>query len=140
MKLLAAATAGQLRKDSPGQKTRMTANSWQVTSVGETTATVTGSIVNLWLDSGTGLYGPLRHLITPKAAKALAFHRGTFGPGGNLRLSGSPRAGKAGASAQLVVVRSVKGMKPRPFIKRALQSVTSKAGTDVIVKVWNDAA
>lgn len=139
MRLVAAVASGELRMATP-RKTGVTGASWQVGAVSDAHASVTGSIVNLWLDAGTGLYGPMRRVITPQAKRALAFHAGTYGKGGSLRLSGSPRAGKAGAAASLVVVRSVKGMKPRPFIARALAAAGGKLGTDVVYKVWNDAA
>ena len=136
MRLMATVAAGELRRDTP-RRTGLTGNSWQVASATESRAVVSGSIVNLWLDEGTGLYGPLHHLITPKAKRALAFH---VGGRGSLRLSGSPRSGAAGAGATLVVVRSVRGMRARPFIRRALVRTSGQLGAEVVVKVWNGAA
>ena len=135
MKLMAAAVRGELVKATP-RKTGLTGSSWQVASTTDTRATITGSIVNLYIDEGTGLYGPLHHLITPQAKRALAFHAG---PAGSLRLSGTPRSGKAGAGATLVVVRSVKGMRPRPFIRKAVVGAASQLGA-AVVKAWDDAA
>lgn len=135
MRLLAVAVQGELKRGTP-RKTGTTARSWQVGSVGETTATVTGSIVNLWIDEGTGVYGPEHRRITPRAARALAFHAG---PAGSLRLSGRPRAGRAGAAASLVVVRSVRGMRARPFIRRSVRSAVGKL-SGAVVKAWDDAA
>lgn len=51
-----------------------------------------------WVHNGTGLYGPRKKLITPVKAKALRW-RGPAGP---------------------VFARSVKGMKPNPFLEEAL--------------------
>lgn len=137
MKLLAAATAGELRKRSPGQKTRVTANSWQVSSTTATTATVSGNIVNLYLDQGTGVEGPKHQRITPKAAKAL---RWMGGPAGAFRLSGAVRSGKAGSAAYAIFAKSTKGIRPRPFIQKSLDQINGEVGADVIIEIWNGAA
>lgn len=136
-RLMGAVAIGELKRAVPGRKTGLTAASWQVASATDTSATLSGSIVNLWLDEGTGLYGPRHARITPRAARALAFH---VGSAKSLRLSGRPRAGSAGRGATLVVVRSTRGMRARPFIARSLASATGKLGTDVVVKIWNGAA
>jgi hypothetical protein len=52
-----------------------------------------------YLENGTGLYGPRRRLITPRRARALRFQVG----------------------GEVVFARSVKGMRPQPFMKRSLQ-------------------
>lgn len=54
----------------------------------------------LWVHDGTGLYGPRHMKITPKRAKYLRF---------------TPK-GSSGA----IYRRSVKGMKPNPFLRDAL--------------------
>jgi hypothetical protein len=53
-----------------------------------------------WVHAGTGLYGPRHTKITPKTKKVLAF---------------TPKGAKG-----RIYVRSVKGMKPNPFLKAAL--------------------
>ncbi len=135
-------TVGYFRKNMP-RKTGLTAASTLPHVLSPTKATITGSPVAVWLDTGTGLYGPLHRKITPKAAQALRFYRGSFGSGGSLRLSGAPRKGKAGAGAQLVFARSVKGMHARPYINRSVQEASQKVGQEVgaaIVTAWNGAA
>ncbi len=136
MKLLAAAAMGELRKNSPGQRTRVTSNSWRVASVSDTRATLTGSIVNLWLDEGTGLFGPKHARITPKARKAMRW-AATASKG--FRLSGAPRSVK-GNVVGYAFATSTKGMPGRPFIKRSLQAVGGPSGVNVIITVWNSAA
>lgn len=142
MKRIAAFTRGQMVRNMP-RKTGTTGRSLQPHVQSATKATITGSPVAIWLDTGTGLYGPMHHVITPRAAQALAFHVGTFGRGGSLRLSGSPRKGAAGAGASLVIVRSVKGMHARPYISRSIDEAAQKVGAEVgstIVTAWNSGA
>lgn len=55
-------------------------------------------LLPMWLNFGTGIYGPRATPIVPVRAKALAF----MGKGGNM-----------------VFAKSVRGMKPRPYIKEA---------------------
>ena len=124
------------------RKTGLTAASLVPRVISETKAVIEGSPVAVWIDTGTGLYGPKHHRITPRAAKALAFHVGSFGKGGSLRLSGRPRAGKAGSGARLIVVRSTKGMKARPYIAKSVKEASEKLGTEIggeIIKRWNSA-
>lgn len=52
-----------------------------------------------YLEKGTGLYGPNRRRITPRRAQALRFRVG----------------------GQTVFARSVRGMKPQPFMRRSLE-------------------
>ena len=51
-----------------------------------------------WVHGGTGIYGPHKTPIVPTTKKALAFRIGD----------------------KMIIRRSVKGMKPNPFMKRAL--------------------
>ena len=139
IKRVAAFTIGQMRRNIP-RKTSMTSRSLQSRIISETRAEIIGSPVAVYLDTGTGLYGPLHHRITPKAARALAFH---VGSAASLRLSGKPRVGAAGLGAQLVVVRSIAGMKARPYIARSVQEASQKVGTEInaeLVTRWNGAA
>jgi hypothetical protein len=93
-----------------------------------------GKRVALWLEKGTGLFGPRRARIYPRHAKALRWNQGTTGPGGNLRLTGSFRrqAGlhsviggpnsDAGPVAGYSFARSIAGMKPQPSFKPGWES------------------
>lgn len=60
----------------------------------------TGLKYSLWVHNGTGIYGPLHKPITPKHHTFLRFR---------------PKGSK-----KFVFVRSVKGMKPNPYLLRAL--------------------
>ena len=125
---------------SGARKTGSTARSIQVANVTETTAELRGSKVLSFIDRGTGIYGPSHHPIVPVSKKALRFAVGSFGKGGSLRLSGQPRKGKAGAAAAWITVRSVRGMKARPFIatsvREAGQAMHIELGV-VIDETWN---
>lgn len=61
----------------------------------------------LYVHEGTGLYGPKHTLIKPKYGKVLVFASAKYGA-------------KKGKFRGKVVARSVKGMKPNPFLKDAL--------------------
>lgn len=130
---------GELKRNIP-RKTSDTSRSLHVASHTETTARIEGNSVALWLETGTGLFGPMHRKIVPKTKKALAFYVGSFGKGGSLRLTGSRRKGAAGAGASYVVVRSTRGMKAQPYVKRSLEALRGKLGLDYIVKQWNDAS
>jgi hypothetical protein len=67
----------------------------------------------LYVHDGTGLYGPKKTVIRPKNAKALVFKSKVYGA-------------KRGKFAGKVVVKSVKGMKPNPFLANALDSASFK--------------
>jgi hypothetical protein len=56
----------------------------------------------IWVHDGTGLYGPLHHLITPKTKRYLRF--------------------KPHNASQFVYAKSVKGMRPNPFLLNALHA------------------
>lgn len=58
-----------------------------------------------WVHEGTGIYGPRRRPITPRRARVLAWR--------------DRRGGWRYA-------RSVKGMRPHPFLRRAVRLVTGK--------------
>lgn len=60
-----------------------------------------------FVHDGTGIYGPRRRVIKPKRAKALVWRSQLHGQ-------------KSGKFAGFVVVKSVKGMKPNPFLAEAL--------------------
>ena len=50
MRLMATVAAGELRRDTP-RRTGLTGNSWQVASAAESSAVVSGSIVNLFAET-----------------------------------------------------------------------------------------
>ncbi len=138
MKLAANVVVGELKRNIP-RKTSTTSRSIHVASVTENSARITGSKVALFLDEGTGLYGPRHQRITPQAAKAL---RWMGGPAGSLRLSGNARKGKAGAGAGFIFARSTKGMEARPYIQRSIDTAAKKVGTELsgeIIRDWNAA-
>lgn len=60
-----------------------------------------------WVHDGTGLYGPRHQVIKPKRAKALVWRSQLHGQ-------------KSGKFRGYVVVKSVKGMRPNPFLAAAL--------------------
>ena len=79
-----------------------------------------------YLEYGTGLYGPLNHWIVPQPLGRTA--RNNPGRPGALRfpaggagftLSGRRRSGRAGAMAQYVYRKRVRGIKPRHYARDA---------------------
>lgn len=60
-----------------------------------------------YVHDGTGLYGPKHTLIVPKYSKVLAFRSKIHGA-------------KKGKYAGWVFAKSIKGMKPNPFLRDAL--------------------
>ncbi len=139
MQTAAAQTQGQLRRNIP-RKTSNTSRSIQIAGVTEVKADIVGDAVAVWIDSGTGIYGPRHHRITPLAKRALSWFAGSFGPKGSLRLTGRPRKGRAGAAASRVTVRSTRGMRARPYIARSVQEASRIVGPEIainIVDAWN---
>ena len=61
-----------------------------------------------WINKGTGIYGPRRRPITPKKAKYLVF---------------TPKG-----SSTVVFARSVRGMRPRPYMADAARTVGARRG------------
>lgn len=123
------------------RKTGFTGRTIKVGAVTPTSAEVIGSIVVKWIDEGTGLYGPLHHRICPRSKKALSWTAGTFGPRGSLRLSGRRRKGKAGLGASRVTVRSIAGMKARPFVAVSVRDAAQKSGlAETAIDIWRGAA
>jgi hypothetical protein len=95
----------------------------------------------LYVEKGTGIYGPKKRPIVPRTKKALAFHAG--GPGAR-RLSGRMTVGadrKYGSGSDLVVVKSVKGRRATPFMEPAAHAVVEKHGLkNVAITLWNEGA
>ncbi len=86
----------------------------------------------IYLERGTGLYGPYHRRIVPVRAQALRWPRGGgqsfsgatgaytgFRNAPGFRQSGQRRAGAGGASAQYSFARSVRGIQPRRFARDA---------------------
>ena len=65
-----------------------------------------------FVHDGTGIYGPKRMVIKPKRAKALVWRSQKYGQ-------------KSGKFRGFVVVKSVKGMRPNPFLAAALPAFKS---------------
>lgn len=143
MAKVAAYTRGQMIRNMAAmgaRKTGGTGASIQPRAITETSAQLWGSKVLVYLDEGTGLFGPLHHRITPQTAKAL---RWFGGPAGSLRLTGKPRKGAAGAAATVIFARSTKGMRGRPYIQRSVQEAGRAANVQlggVVIDTWNGAA
>lgn len=74
----------------------------------------------LYLDQGTGLYGPKHQPIVPVKAKALRFP--APGDTTHFSLAGRKRRGKAGQGATYVYAASVKGVKPMRFFERGFEA------------------
>ena len=122
------------------RKTGMTGRSVHVEGVTSTSASVYASQVALWIDQGTGLYGPKHQRIVPVTKRALSW---MGGPASAFRLTGAVRKGKAGAGARRITVRSTAGMKARPYLRRAVLLAAQQVGRELgaeVVATWNDAA
>jgi hypothetical protein len=138
MKLIGQIVVGQMKLNIP-RKTGNTGRSFHVASLTETSARVTGNNVALYIEEGTGLFGPKHRRITPKAAKAL---RWAAGPAGSLRLSGAIRKGNPGG-AGYVFARSTKGMEARPYVQKSVKQAAQKVGVKLkatVIDAWNGAA
>ena len=78
-----------------------------------------------YVEFGTGIYGPEKRPIRPKSRKALAW----ASKGGDVVLAKGANAGKRG-----FIRRSIKGMKPRPYLFPALEAARSRINT-----IWQEA-
>lgn len=134
LKTLALATVREAKLLAP-RKTGILGRSIRVGDVTETHAQVIAGVYYApYVEFGTGA-----HDITPNAKKALAWAPGPAG-GPARRLSGATRKNYQGP---MVFAKRVHhpGTKAQPFLERGAQTAVEKAGlTDVIVKVWNEAA
>ena len=120
------------------RRTGATGASLAVQSVTPTSAAIYSNKVAKFLDQGTGLYGPAHRKITPKQAKVLAWRTGG---GSVLRATGAARKGRAGAGAGWAFARSVRGVKPHPFIVPGAERAIAMSGfADVVIKAWDSAA
>ena len=146
MAKVAAVARGQMVANMP-RRTGTTGGSIQPRNVTARHAELVGSPVVLWIDTGTGLFGPAHRRIVPTKAAVLAFHwQGAAPAGATYRLSGRMTKGSArkfGANSDMMFRRSVAGMKARPFIARSITEAATKAGVAVgaaITNAWNGAA
>ena len=87
-----------------------------------------------FVEHGTGLYGPLHRKIVPKTAKVLAWRVGSVTLSGRSRVSGGQQ------TAGWAFARSVKGRPATPFLIPGANNALKKAGVNVIVTEWNNAA
>jgi hypothetical protein len=71
----------------------------------------------LYVHEGTGIYGPRRRPITPKNGKFLVFTTKKTVSGLRSKKTGKVKFG----GGKIVFAKSVKGMKPTPFLRDALQ-------------------
>jgi len=74
----------------------------------------------IWVHEGTGIYGPRKTPIVPKNFRYLKW------PVKNQSGQGRRRY-KGGKTENFAYAKSVRGMKPRPFLTRALQQVTGQS-------------
>ena len=93
-----------LKKLSPVDHGRLQ-GSWVIFQTGELERTVKSSAkYAIFVNDGTGLYGPLGHKIRPKNGKFLAF---------------TPNKGKF--KGKLIVVPWTRGQKPQRFVERSME-------------------
>ena len=110
-----------------------------ISSVTETTITIQArTSYSGYVESGTGLYGPLHRKITPQAKKVLAWRTGA------VRLTGSSRTAGGKELAGWAFARSVRGRPATPFFfpgaKAGLEKSGAADGVFTIVEAWNSAA
>lgn len=153
-------TALAKEKHRPHRKTGTTSASirpaWTTNS-----ATVKVGGAGLFLERGTGLYGPKKkkYIIKPKNKKALFFAsqqaltanvEAAYGEGRakraklRTRLSGSPTSGtlKRYGNLAFAFAKSVEhpGIKADPFMTPAAREALGEIGAKILVDEWNSAA
>jgi HK97 gp10 family phage protein len=116
MRTLAPSRTGDLRR-------RMT---HIVRTVGDNTIqgqVGTSAFYGIYVDQGTGIYGPRRSRIYPTRAKAFRFPE----PGNaSFTLAGRQRKGNAGANARYVFARSIRGTPAQHFVQRAVDGTMDR--------------
>lgn len=118
---------------------RKTGNLGRTINVGRVTARDAYVIAHanyaVFVEKGTGIYGPRHRRITPKTAKVLAWRTGAVTLGGRSRVKGGKElAGWAFAT-------SVRGRKATPFMEPGARRAAEKNGMkDVVITLWNKAA
>jgi hypothetical protein len=103
--------------------------------VGTTAMVVARTSYAMFVERGTGIYGPSHHPIVPRQAKVLAWRTGA------VRLSGSSKTRGGKELAGWAFARSVKGRKATPFLVPGAKTAIENSGMgDLIVSEWNGAA
>jgi hypothetical protein len=120
---------------------RKTGHLFRTIVPGALTATYARVVVNapygLFVEKGTGLFGPKHHRIVPTTKKAL---RWTGGGPARVRLSGRSRVVKGKSLGDAIFATSTAGMKAQPFFERGVANAARKSGLgDVVVAIWNEA-
>lgn len=109
---------GNLKINSPVDHGRLQ-GSWVIFPTGELERTVKSSAkYAIFVNDGTGLYGPLRHKIRPKNGKFLAF---------------TPNKGKF--KGRLVVVPWTRGQKPQKFVEKSMEQ-TEKRVQEFMIRAF----
>lgn len=89
----------------------------------------------LFVEQGTGVYGPTHRPITPKRAKVLAWRTGA------VTLSGASRHAGGQELAGWAFAKSVKGRKATPFLLPGAQKAVSGAAVKgIVIDLWNAGA
>lgn len=95
---------GNLKKNSPVDHGRLR-GSWVIFQTGEMERTVKSSAkYAIFVNDGTGLYGPLHHLIRPRNGRFLSF---------------VPRKGKY--KGKRIAVPWTRGQKPQRFVEKSME-------------------
>lgn len=116
------------------RKTGITGATIRLVEVTSTTALTTVGGAGIYVELGTR-----PHLITPNAAKALAWANGPAG-GAFRRLSGATRKGVSAANMTFAKSVHHPGTKPSPFMLPGAELAVQKAGLEPLVGAWNSAA
>jgi phage gpG-like protein len=74
----------------------------------------------IWVHEGTGIYGPRKTPIRPRNARVLRW------PVKNQSGQGARRY-KGGKTSAFAYAKQVKGVRPRPFLREALERVTGQS-------------
>lgn len=133
-----ALTATLLMKRNVKRRSGMTGASIRPEAITATSAIIKVGGAGRFLEQGTGLFGPHHTRVVSRSGRAMAF---LAGPASAFRLSGSPRSGKAGNKAYLVVVRSTAGMPKQPFVRKSIVEAAASNDLDrVVVALWDGGA
>lgn len=120
--------ANEGKRRCPVDEGRLRASiDWAVTTHGTTILGTVGTDVDyaVYVHEGTGLYGPRKRLIRPVSARALSWVPRTGGQGSRTGGQGSRTGGrKTARETRRVTVRYTRGMRPRPFLREALEAVS----------------
>ena len=96
---------------------------------------VAGVRYAVFVEKGTGIYGPKKKPIVPKRAKVLAWRTGAT------TLSGASRIKNGKQVAGWAFAKSVKGREATPFMEPGAKAAATKGGLrDVVIQLWNEAA